>query len=188
MIRQIVDQFNNLTFKEKTDVVKSVVTIFAIIIGGYWAFHLVVKERKHEPHANIQHTVENIILSEDICLLRVVVEIKNTGSSILESTEAIIRIQEILPIEDSTTIAEEVRSSLEKVVRDGNSYKWPLISERVTDSTHSVRIEPGETEFIDFEFAISRKLEVVRIYSYFHNDSSNNGKGIGWAYSSYYHL
>lgn len=180
-----------MTFKDKINVAEAIVSIFAIIVGGVWTYNLFIKERRHYPHANIEQKVSHAALSKHINLLRVGIELTNTGSSRLLSGKSVIRIQQILPVlpcpKQGPCAKDEVSSALREIERKANTFSWRLIAKREHNFKKALDIEPGEKDFIEYEFVVPTEIKVVRIYSYFRNDKrSKNHDEIGWSISSHY--
>ncbi|WP_447979626.1 hypothetical protein [Candidatus Nitrospira bockiana] len=180
-----------MTFKEKVETLQALVTITAVVIGGVWTYNLFVKERQHYPHATIEQKLSHVALSEQTNLLRVGIDVTNTGSSRLILGKSIIRIQRILPLlscpKEGPCAAKEVNDALQGIERNADRFSWPLIAERDTKFTQPLDIEPGEKDFIEFEFAVPSEVAVVRVYSYFRNDQkSDSTNEVGWSLSSQY--
>ncbi len=181
-----------MTFKDTVETVGTIVTIGAIFVGGLWTYNLFVEERKQYPHANIEQKVSHVALTDHTNLLRVGIELTNTGTSRLLSAKSIIRIQQILPVPpcqaQGPCAKDEVSSALKDPERKADHFNWPMIAEREPSVGGSLDIEPGEKDFIDFEFVVPTKIKVVRIYSYFRNDqrSKQGSDELGWSISSQY--
>ena len=180
-----------MIFKDMVSTAKSIITIAAIFVGGLWTYDLFIMERKHYPHANIEQKISYVALSEQTNLLRVGIELTNTGNSRLLSSKSIVRIQQILPVpscpEQGPCVEEEVNNALKEIGRKANRFSWPLIAERENSFKNPLDIEPGEKDFIEFEFVVPAKIKVVRIYSYFSNDlKSKDQNEVGWSISSHY--
>jgi hypothetical protein len=124
-----------MAIKEKLEIIQSIVTIFAVLVGGFWTYTLFVKERENYPHATIEHALSHIALSKGINLLRVSMTVKNTGTSILEIKKMFIRVQQILPVppcaDTQPCAADQVNKALREVERKEDRFSWPLISERI---------------------------------------------------------
>src|SRR5262245_38808987 len=84
-------------FKERLEIAQSIVTIAAVFIGGIWTYNLFIKERHEFPHANIEQKLFHVALSDETNLLRVGIELSNTGNSLMKIGSAIIRVQQISP-------------------------------------------------------------------------------------------
>lgn len=180
-----------MTFKDMVSTAQSIAMIAAIIVGGVWTYDLFIMERKHYPHANIEQKISHVALSEQTNLLRVGIELTNTGNRRLLSSKSIVRIQQILPVpscpEQGPCVKEEVNNALKEIEQKANRFSWPLIAERENSFKKPLDIEPGEKDFIEFEFVLPTKIKIIRIYSYFSNDlKSKDRDEVGWSVSSHY--
>jgi hypothetical protein len=180
-----------VTFKEKVQTAQAMVTMAAVIVGGFWTYHLFVKERHQYPHAKIEQKVSHVALSKKTNLLRVGVDITNTGTSRIVIAKGIARIQQILPLSEcpdtGACATEEIKVALANVERKADGLTWPLLAARNASFTDPLDIEPGEKDSFEFEFVIPSNVEVVRIYTYFRNDKKSTATDeIGWWASSYY--
>jgi hypothetical protein len=130
-----------------------------------------------------------VALSDGINLLRVGLKVKNTGTSQLILQKGMIQIQQILPVlrcvDGSRCAVKEVNNALENIERTEDIFDWPLISERIILFDKPLEIEPSEEDDLDYEFAVSSDVKVVRIYSYFRNEEKSNMQSeIGWSTST----
>lgn len=179
---------SSTTFKDWVDIVQSIVTIVAVIVGGIWTYQLFIKERRDYPHANVEHKVSHLALPEKKRLLRVGLELTNAGSSLMDIDQAIIRIQQVLPVTSCVgdpCAERQLKDASADVQRKDDRFAWPLIAER--NVTANIEIEPGEKQSLDYEFVIPVTVKAVRIYTYFRNQHrSSKRKEIGWYLSSYY--
>lgn len=182
---------SKLNFKEKIETIQAIVTIVALFVGALWTYILFVKERQQFPHAIIEHSISHVPLSQNTNLLRVAITLSNTGTARLLSGMSVIRVQQILPLppcpRQGPCAKEEVDTATKEIVRKENRFTWPVLSERVNIPKYLLDIEPGEKDFVDFEFAVSNEVRVVRVYSYFRNDNRSSAEAqIGWTIASYY--
>ena len=182
-----------MTFKEKIETLESIITIIAIIVGGVWTYNIFIKERRDYPHANIDQNVSHTKLSDEINLLRVSIELTNTGNSILAIKKSIVRVQQILPVphcaENKPCVTDEVNTALRDRQRKEDRFSWPLLSKRERNYEKPLDVEPKENEILDFEFAIPSKIVTVRIYTFFRNEEKSEGKNeVGWSVSTYYNF
>jgi hypothetical protein len=180
-----------MTVKDTVETVQAIITTAAIIIGGIWTYNLFVKERQQFPHANIEQKISHVALSKQTNLLRVGIEIANTGSSRLLLGKSIIRVQQILPIppcpKQGPCASQQVNAAIKESERQADRFSWPLIAEREKGFEQPLDIEPGEKAPIEFEFVVPSDVKVIRVYSYFRNDQKSNGDNeIGWSMSSHY--
>ncbi|HVO67794.1 MAG TPA: hypothetical protein VMT12_15060 [Syntrophales bacterium] len=180
-----------MKFKDVVSTATSIATIAAIFVGGVWTYDLFIMERKRYPHANIEQKVSHVALSKRTNLLRVGIELTNTGNSRLLSSKSTVRIQQIVPVpscpEQGLCVKEELDDAFKEIERKANNFSWPLIAERENSFKNALDIEPGEKDFIEFEFVVPTKIKVVRIYSYFSNDLKSKVQNeVGWSTSSHY--
>lgn len=182
-----------MMFTEKVKTIQAIVTIAAVCVGGFWTYRLFIMERAHYPHANVEQKISHVALSKRTNLLRIGIELTNTGRSRLGLTKSIIRVQQLLPIpscpKQGPCAVDEVNNALKETERRTDRFSWPLIAKREKSLKPSLDIEPGEKDFIDFEFVVPSEIKVIRVYSYFRNDQrSKGGNEFGWTVSSYYEL
>lgn len=184
---QKIASIQPVTIKE---IIKTLHAIVAIVIGGIWTYKIFIKERHHYAHANIELKASHIPLFDDINLLRIDIEISNTGTSLLVLKKQIVRVQQILPKIHNPRVypINKINAALKERKQEKNRFVWPLLSEIVKDN-NTIFLEPGESQTLDYEFAIKSKVKIVRIYSYVRNEQrSKDGKEIGWTVSTYYKM
>lgn len=89
-LSRLIKSWRDTTFKEKVDAVQGIVTTVAILVGGLWTYNFFIKERQDYPHANIEQKLSHVVLSERVNLLRVGIEVSNTGRSYIGLGSSII--------------------------------------------------------------------------------------------------
>src|SRR5262245_61152023 len=141
-------------FRETIQTSQAIATIGAIVVGGVWSYTVFVKERKQYPHANIEQKISHVALSARANLLRVAVEVTNTGSSRLVIGKAIIRVQQVFPVPacppEAPCADREVNAALGAVERQSDRFSWPLIAERNSSFSPALDIEPQEKDFLEW--------------------------------------
>lgn len=182
-----------MNIKDKIETIQVIITIAAVVVGGFWTYSLFIKERENYPHANIEHKVSHVQLSKDTILLRVSIVVTNTGNSRLVIKKSDIRIQQILPltgcVENYPCAEKQINEALQKRERTKDRFSWPMIARRLKPWEIPLDIEPSEKDEIDFEFVIPSDVTTIRIYSYFRNEEKTTHEGeVGWIQSSYYKL
>jgi hypothetical protein len=172
-----------MTFKETLTTVQAIVTIGAVITGGIWSYNLFIKERKNYPHVNVEQKVFHVVFSSGVNILRIAIDLTNTGNCGVQLRDYFIRIQQVLP--DVLDMGKVVNDAAKERTSNQDSFPWPLLNER--KSTLTVDIEPGEKQTMDFEFAVPSNAKVVRVYSYFRNErTKKEDSEVGWGLSTYY--
>jgi hypothetical protein len=182
---------SHLTMKERIEIVQGVITILAIVVGGLWTYQVFIKERREYPHANIEQKISHVELSKSATLLRVGLELTNTGTSLMSIGLLIVRVQQVLPIlpcpSDGVCAGKEISIALENVDRQEDRFSWALLGERKV--TTDVDIEPGERQTLDFEFAIPPDVKLARVYVYIRNEQKfKEGNDVGWTSARYYNV
>lgn len=182
-----------MSFKEALSTIQAVVTIGAVLVGGVWTYNAFIKERKGLPHLNVGQEVSNIEYSKKSQIVRVAIELSNTGSTLVKLKRSTIRIQQILPQTPcrpgQPCASDEVAAATDSADRKEDRFTWPLLCERERNYDTPVDIEPGEKEVLDFEFAVPSDVFLIRVYSYFRNEQkTRTGAEMGWGTSTYYDL
>jgi len=178
-----------MSFKETITTTQAIVSVIAVFVGGLWTYDLFIKERKHVPHINVEQKASHIRFTKGVNVMRLAVELTNTGNSLAKIQTSLIRIQQVLPqvpcVPGQTCVSEAINVAVQDRIMRADRFTWPLLSERTIDTP--LEIEPGEKEMIDFEFAVPSHVKVVRIYSYFRNETKRKGQSeMGWGLSNYY--
>jgi hypothetical protein len=178
-----------MSFKDKVEAFQAVLASIAIIVGGWWTLNNFILERRAYPHAEITQKISHLKITDDVNLLRVVVDIKNTGTSKLELGSMIARVERVLPIFgcplQQRCIDDDLNQALNSPQRADNHFPWPLVAER-DDATHRL-IEPGEEDMVDIEFAVPAAADTIRVYTYFNNPKiSSRANEMGWWTADFY--
>jgi|SRR5215211_7279349 len=179
------------SLKDKVETVESIATTLAFLIAGYWTYSIFIKERKDFPHTNVEQKISHVVLPDKTKLLRVSVDVTNTGTSHVVLQKGSIWIQKIilmLPCKDIKSYSiEQMKKALEKIDREEDRFSWPLLAQRSKSFNSPILIEPGEKDSFDFEFAVPSDINVIRIYSYFTNERISTPRNeSGWKATTFY--
>lgn len=172
------------------DIIASIVTIAAIIIGGIWSFYFFIRKRERFPKILTKHTVSFTDLKNGENLLTLMVELENTGDRLVILTEGEVAIYQVFPLPDEFARLIKDRKHQDNpsekryengVLKRGESgVLWPALkNEPKRWEPGEVEIEPGEVHQVDFNFILSNTVRRVRIYTWFEN-SAKQKKGLGW--------
>lgn len=168
---------NEESIKKIVDIALPVVTMVAIIIGGVWTYATFIREQTTYPE--IQETVSHLAITDHVNLLRVGIKLTNTGKTSLLLNDGNIRIQQVKPFLECSgeqCISKEINDALRTVKQKNAHFSWPQIFKQIV--TTSIDIQPGETDYIDFEFVIPSDVEVIRVYSSLrHKDEGKKDDG-----------
>lgn len=174
-----------VSITELVSIVKDVLTGLAIIIGGWWSYNKFIKNRQNYPRTKITHNITHISLSNKKNLLHVAINIHNTGNILLYIKSAETRIQQVLPL--SKDIAKSINSGKDPVLEESRDVEWPCLNLRDSLPENGLEIEPGESDWLSYDFVIEKQIKFVRIYSYVKN-VSKKGREIGWCLESFHDL
>lgn len=161
-------------------IVQTVVSAIAIIIGGFWVYITFTIKREKLPRANIQHQIKYRYLTKEKILLTIFVVISNDGNVLLSLEKGEIVIQQIFPLPKKLLILVNKGEDIVKLLnslQEKNKMKewqteapWPCIGVRETTwGKGSLEIEPGNCIQLPFDFTIDSEVQTVRIRSFFPN-------------------
>ena len=174
---------------EVTETIQSVVTVIAILAGGYFAFSRLQIFRTFEPHLTISHRVSHRRLSDSYMHIDATAVLQNNSKVQIELREGFVLLQGISPVSD-----EEAESLYAGTSEDGGyeNLQWPVLEdiERVWGESRLV-VEPGESHAETFEFIIGvSDYQSVLIYTYFYNPraSKSRGSAKGWGATTVYDM
>lgn len=194
--------FQSLSFKDYIDIVASLATVVALIIGGAWSYQLFVARRQKYPRAKLQQQISHKRLERGYILLMVSVIVTNDGEVLLPLTGGEIYIWQLCPAPKSVL---EATSTHEGPARD-QQLEWPLLAyetialgnvryrrgkrnvlDRLRGRTlPSIEIEPKEEGQFFYRFIIPNAADSILVESSFGN--SIKGNELGWQMSTVYDL
>ena len=177
----LVDEWSSSsTFRRWADIFQSIVTIFAIIVGGIFALFKLQAFRDFDPHLTIIHKVTHRLLGDSYIHIDVTATLQNSSKVQIELNKGFFRLQQISPLSD-----EEVEELYSQVFSEQiyAEMQWPKLDEveRAWVKGELV-VEPGESHPETYEFIISKNVHAVLIYTYFYNSKFAMGKRTaqGW--------
>jgi len=175
---------------------ESLAKIAALIIAGWWTYILFIRRREKFPRAELAHHVENLALPRHKRLIRVAVEVKNLGSTIIRVSSVDTRLQHVAPMTE-----RELQHRLrETPALDANApptMQWYLLARRREAIPRGqAEIEPSESETFFAEFIIDDGVDVLRVYSHLENRTKRrywarrreSKRGLGWQHITYYRI
>ena len=104
-----------------------------------------------------------------------------------------IRIQQILPLSVCLKATPCHRSQINIALKEPNRredrFSWPTIARRAAQYEPSREVEPGENTTVDFEFAVSSRYDLIRVYTVMLNEAKRDTEApLSWSVSSLYTL
>lgn len=166
-----------IEFKNYADLLQSVATTGAIIVGGIWTYFLFIKHRLNYPQIELKIACDQYALDHGKNLIHATVTIKNTGKVILHSRFAEIRLRQVLPL--PADVNERIVQNHDLLLQDQTQVEWPLIAARQWHwDSGEFEIEPGESDALHTEFAVDASVIVVQFYCFIKNAKKQN---LGWS-------
>lgn len=166
-------------------------TIGALLVGGFWTWLLFVRGRQKWPQAKIEHHFQLADLDEGRVLLNARVGIENVGKRLIKVERIKTRVQRVAPQSDL------VRKQL-GVYQEAKAPRvsWPEIAQRNLEFAQGgeIEVEPGESDWIEFDYVLPKQLKVLRFYSFVDNSKKkrrhwwNKKEALGWTRSSLLNL
>jgi hypothetical protein len=173
------------TFKDIADITQTNFTIAAIVCGAWWTYILFIEGQVIAPLVKMD--VSHLAITDHENLLRVGIKLTNTGNTRVILKNGYIYIQQVKPLPKCGPIEpcifkeinDQIKDALKTKEQKEDRFSWHVIRRRNFNPQTPIYIEPGETDYTDFEFVIDSEVKAIRVYSYFKNES--NEDGLGWA-------
>ena len=129
------------------------------------AIYLFGVEREGYPRAEVQHSVATRPLDERWTWLYATVTLRNAGKRLIElhDKEVVVRVQRVLPL--SRVFREQLASGTSIVPPGDRRVPWKRIGSEYRLPIN-LRVEPGESDSIDYEFVIPCWIETARVYTH----------------------
>jgi hypothetical protein len=162
--------------KNWASLIQSIVTILAIIAAGIWFFW----RGEASPKANIVHEVVHRQITDKWIWLHISTIISNVGKSSLEINSGIIRVQQILPLDQ--IISEKIKRNESPIDQEAMIVLWPQIGDTYSPKIN-MKIEPSENDRVKCEFIIPSYVRTIKIYSYFKKAEDST---VGWSTATIY--
>lgn len=149
--------------------------IIVVAVGGIWTYYVFLVERTHSPRLELSFNAQCYDFDNEFYLFSTKLKIKNIGKVLLVPTSAQIKLQNILPnTKDFSSMSFDQFNILKAY---DEKLLWPMVAQREWDEEISnLQLEPDESEELDTDFFLSKKVKVSRLYGYVHNPESD----LGW--------
>lgn len=176
-MRRSVEREYRLLNRQRMDLipqVESVVKIGAIFLGGWWTWIGFIRKRVRHPSANIEHDVK-MWTDAGLSFIHLTVRVTNRGSVLVRLGKGCAWVEQLAPLPPAI---QDSISGGDDIVQPGRvDAEWLLLQKRDLAQDHLLEIDPGETDQIEFDFAIDASIRRVLIYSYLANTRRRTG---GW--------
>ena len=160
-----------LTFSALADVAQ----IAAVVVGAIWTYRLFVRQRLGQERANVKHAVDHRVLDKNSRLVRVLIELENIGSVMLNPPKGETSVQQVLPVADE--IAKLLAEGEEPFENGATEFDWPVIATREYDlKAEDVSLEPGEVERLLCDFIIPIDIRTIEVHTIVYCSSRANAQ------------
>lgn len=167
--------------KDAFDALKSLATILAFFVGGFWTWLLFVSKRERFPRASVTQDVSVWDISDKHRLVRVHIVVKNEGDVLLCMSKGHTWLQQMKPWPEQ--LLKAIADGNNPVPDDETEFRWPLIGERNFAFQGQKEIEPKETDSVIHDFVVEKDCQQILVYSYLEN-AKKPGRNMGWSDSS----
>jgi hypothetical protein len=163
---------------------KDLAEILAVLVGGVWAYRRFIRQREHQPRANISHRLSTILLDNDHRFVRVAAHVKNIGQTAIRPPTFTIELKQLAPLPpDVISTLYELPSSDPQVVRS----KLPDLGRREVDlGSESTLLDSGEEDDFFADFVLKSDVEVIEVTSQL--DCGPDTPGVAWFETSLHRL
>jgi hypothetical protein len=140
--------------------IQSIFTTLAIICAGGWFF----LQGEAGLRANLSQTVVHRRLDAQWTLVHVAIKIANEGKRRITLTSGFVRIQQVLPLDKQ--FANTMQQGVSLVESEKGRIPWPIVGMPYERALYR-QIEPGEEDYLNFDFIVPSVLKTIQVYSYF---------------------
>lgn len=159
------------------NIVKEIVTIFALTIGGVWSYMLFVKKRQIYPRAKIEHQIQYQPVEGEKLLLSVDVFISNNSDVLLSLESWNLDVKQMLPPQGELL---QYTNKADAIIKSIQFLDWTILAKRNDEwDKGKFEIEPGEQHQFHSDFLVYSIPQSILVESYFRNIKKRS-KVIGW--------
>jgi len=172
-------------FKDIASIFQALVTSLALILGGIWTYQLFIRRRQPLPRAKIEHQVTSREASANARLLSINVVVSNTSDVLLALTVGNIDVHQVFP--PGGDFQYKLNDPQAEKCQRVNLMDWPALFPyaEIHPKTHTVEIEPGESEQFFYALLVRGEVKTIYIKSYFRNTAKRR-KDLGWGAETFH--
>jgi len=153
---------------------ESLLKIGALLVGAWWTWFGFIRKRLRFPSANVEHHV-TMWPDAGLTFIHLSIRITNNGNVLMQVEQGCAWVEQLTPLHKS--IEDRLRDNGDLVPDGLVDAQWIMIRRRDLPKGFCRDIEPGETDHIDFDFAIDQSIRRVLIYS---NLANRKKEDRGW--------
>lgn len=175
-------------FKYEAQLVQSLVTAGAILLGGFYTLRRLQIFRTFEPHLTITHRIGHRSVGTQYIHIDATATLNNTSKVAVSIRQGLVSLQLISPTADN-----EIERLYAEVFEDRkqDDIQWPVLLEVSRQwAEKQLIVEPGESHHETFEFLIASGVESVSVYTYFNNPQyeKSSQSTEGWSATTIYDI
>lgn len=160
------------------ELIESVATTMALILGGIWTYLLFVTKREKFPRAKISNSITILGMVNGQRIVRVTVLVENLGNVLLELVSGKVTVKSVKPAPPEWARHLACGKSLERTPE--LEYKWPTLeSFPLGWEDGGYIIEPREDQGFNFDLLVDGSVRGIEVYSYI-KDVSERKRELGW--------
>ena len=183
-----ISLFTNAKIMDSARSIHAIGILVAICVGGIFAYQRLQIFRTFEPHLTISHEISHRQIGDSYVHIDVTATLRNSSKVQVELRQGFFRLQLVSPESD-----EQIESLYAEVFIDKTSQEiqWTTLDEFQSEwESGELIVEPGESHPETYEFIVSKNVEAVIIYTYFHNPrfSPSDRSGEGWVATTVYDI
>ena len=147
------------TFESMSHIAQAI----GLLVAALWAYYLFVRQRLSRCRINLEHDVRTIKLDGEH-LVRVLLEIKNTGFVLVSPSSGIVQLHRVAP----ATVTQRANVKTTTTTSENN---WPEVGKFELDfKKPHLQLEPGERERYAIDFVVTEEITGVQVYSKIYYD------------------
>ena len=158
--------------KRTTEIVQSVLTSVAILVGGLYALYQAWIHRDVWQLATLDQKIESRRISPDYVWLAISVNVKNEGKVLLNLPKAKVIIYRVTP--PGPSVLDAIRNQKVSFTGQGRIIDWPIICQY--ERTINFMLEPSETDVLNVDALLPASIRTVKVFTFLgDSDDPKNG-------------
>jgi hypothetical protein len=155
---------NVSNFREIAQTIQAIITVLALIVGGFWF----LQKRQKYPRAGIEHLISHRLIANDGVLLSIGVTIYNKGNVLLSLATGEIYVKQMLP--PRAELFRLINENHDSVNKGTQLIEWDTVAFlQKSWKRGKLEIEPGESHQFYYHFVIGKNIQTVFVESLFQN-------------------
>jgi len=149
----------------------------AVITAAIWGYVKYFRQRLKYPHADIDLSIDDVLVNSNKRLVHVGIIIKNCGNTLISPEYAELRLRQVIPV--PCDIEDIIKNDTDPVPDGKAEITWPMIIGREWNLRGELEIEPGESDTLHSDFIIDNEISTIQLYSFVKNPVKKK-PDLGW--------